>query len=677
MNLAITVLVAIAIAAVIGTVLQQNQAYNAYISKFGPFWFEVFKSLDLYDIYGAWWFLALLGFLVLSTSVCIYRNAPVMLRDMRHFRLGVKRASLRAFHVKHSWTTQLPAGDLRDFCAAYFRARGYTTRVRDEDTHSVVAAMKGAGNRLGYLFTHVAMVVICLGALFDGTFPLRLAELSGNLKVETRNLPASEVPPESVLGVENRSFRGSVNIAEGQRANLVFLNMRDGYVVQKLPFEVELKDFRVEHYPSGQPKAFASDLVIHDPELAEPLTRTIKVNHPLTHKGYTIYQASFSDGGSKLQLALWPLNSPELKPLNVEGAVQGIVPVRSDDEILKIELDDFRLFNINPVNEAEQAATGKKFRNFGPSLTFKVRDATGSAREYINYMSPVMFEERPFLMSGVRESVAEPFQYLHIPADPQAGPERFLRFRAAIQNLDGIKKVAHDAARQVLASLPAGQAPDIESLTETIRRLLELFARDGLEGITAHVRDNVPEASQEVALGAYVRMLRNALGHVYLDLLKAEGVDVAQGIGDVDSRFFDDAVNTLSILGGYHSPFYAQLKDFTHIQASGLQIARAPGKNTVYFGCVLLILGVFMMFYISHRRCWIWIESGPAGRQVLFAGSGNRHQRDFADEFAAMRDELDGYFKVAEQNSPPVGSTPGDPASPDTNGRPGQPSTPA
>ena len=45
MNLAITLLVAIAIAAVIGTVVQQNQPYADYVLKFGPFWFEVFKRL--------------------------------------------------------------------------------------------------------------------------------------------------------------------------------------------------------------------------------------------------------------------------------------------------------------------------------------------------------------------------------------------------------------------------------------------------------------------------------------------------------------------------------------------------------------------------------------------------------------------------------------------------------
>ena len=83
MNLAITLLVAVAIAAVIGTVLQQNLPYPDYVLKFGPFWFEIFKTLDLYDVYSSSWFLIILTFLVVSTSVCLYRNTPRMIKDMK------------------------------------------------------------------------------------------------------------------------------------------------------------------------------------------------------------------------------------------------------------------------------------------------------------------------------------------------------------------------------------------------------------------------------------------------------------------------------------------------------------------------------------------------------------------------------------------------------------------
>ena len=53
MNLAVMLLVAVSIASVVGTVLKQNQPYTDYVIKFGPFWFQVFEKLGLYDVYSA------------------------------------------------------------------------------------------------------------------------------------------------------------------------------------------------------------------------------------------------------------------------------------------------------------------------------------------------------------------------------------------------------------------------------------------------------------------------------------------------------------------------------------------------------------------------------------------------------------------------------------------------
>ncbi len=103
MNLAITLLVAIAVASVIGTVLQQNQPYADYVLKFGPFWFEVFGWLGLYDVYGTAWFIGILAFLIVSTSACLYRQVPAMLREMTRFRTQVQLHSLRGFHQRAEW----------------------------------------------------------------------------------------------------------------------------------------------------------------------------------------------------------------------------------------------------------------------------------------------------------------------------------------------------------------------------------------------------------------------------------------------------------------------------------------------------------------------------------------------------------------------------------------------
>lgn len=640
MNLAITLLVAVAVASVVGTVLKQNEPYQNYIVKFGPFWFEVFKNLGLYDVYSAGWFLVILAFLVTSTSVCIYRNVPHMLRDMRSYRLNVQEQSLRAFHASRSWTVDLPAAEVERRVTALAQARGYRVRRKDHGDHQVIAAMRGASNRLGYLFTHAAIVIICIGALVDGNLPLKLKEMSGQIKIETRDIPATQVPRESWLPVENPSFRGSVTVPEGSTANIAFLQLRDGYLVQPLPFTIELKDFRIEHYESGQPKSFESDLVIREPG-KQPLETTIAVNHPLFHEGYAIYQASFSDGGTKLALRAWNLGKPAVESQDISSAVFERHQVDTAAGPMTLELDDFRLFNINPAEEG----SGKRFRNFGPDFTFKLRNAAGEAREYENYMLPVEFEGRSFFLSGVRSAVSEPFFYLHIPADPKGTLDRFMRFNALLHDQARVAQIALETTRQTFGDAQLENPKLIEEVATTMQRLVELFAQGGFDAVAGQVEQSVPEDKRRDVMDAYVKVLRNILTALYYDVLKAEGVDVAAGIGERDGQFYDDAINALAVLPKYGSPFFLELKTFEHIQASGLQIARAPGKNVVYLGFALLTAGVFVMFYINHRRLWFWMRQGAAGTELIFAGSGNREQREFRREFERLAQTLDGQLK--------------------------------
>ena len=636
MNLAITLLVAVAIASVVGTVLKQNEPYQNYIVKFGPFWFEVFQNLGLYDVYSAGWFLVILAFLVISTSVCIYRNAPHMLRDMRSYRLNVREQSLRAFHASRSWTVPLPAAEVERRAGALAQARGYRLRRKDHGDHIVLAGMRGASNRLGYLFTHAAIVVICIGGLIDGNLPLKLKEMSGQIRIETRDIPASQVPRESWLSVQNPSFRGSVTVPEGSTANIAFLQLRDGYLVQPLPFTIELKDFRIEHYESGQPKSFESDLVIR--EAGQPdVAATIAVNHPLIHQGYAIYQASFSDGGTKLALRAWSLGRPAVEQQDLASAVFGKLQVDTAQGPLTLELDDFRLFNINPADDD----SGKKFRNFGPNFTFKLRTAAGEAREYENYMLPVEFDGRMFFLSGVRSAVSEPFFYLHLPADPNGSLDRFMRFNALLRDETRVAQIALETTRETFGDVQLKNPSLVQEVATTMGRLVQLFADGGFDAVAGQVERTVPEDKRADVLDAYVKVLRNILTALYFDVLKTEGVNLDAGISERDGAFYDDAINALAVVPKYGAPFFLELKSFEHVQASGLQIARAPGKNVVYLGFALLTAGVFVMFYINHRRVWIWLRESEAGTEVIFAGSGNREQREFRREFDHIAQALD------------------------------------
>ena len=71
MRFSISLLTVICIASMIGTVVRQHEPLPNYVNQFGPFWADVFGRAGLYEVYSAPWFLLILTFLVVSTSLCI------------------------------------------------------------------------------------------------------------------------------------------------------------------------------------------------------------------------------------------------------------------------------------------------------------------------------------------------------------------------------------------------------------------------------------------------------------------------------------------------------------------------------------------------------------------------------------------------------------------------------
>lgn len=100
------------------------------------------------------------------------------------------------------------------------------------------------------------------------------------------------------------------------------------------------------------------------------------------------------------------------------------------------------------------------------------------------------------------------------------------------------------------------------------------------------------------------------------------------------------AVAALSDLTVYPAPVFLSLADFNHVQASVFQVSRTPGKNTVYLGSLLLVLGVFSMFYIRDRRIWIWVKPNEGGSSVMAAMTSQKRTLDFNQEFERFKQAL-------------------------------------
>jgi cytochrome c biogenesis protein len=69
---------------------------------------------------------------------------------------------------------------------------------------------------------------------------------------------------------------------------------------------------------------------------------------------------------------------------------------------------------------------------------------------------------------------------------------------------------------------------------------------------------------------------------------------------------------------------------------TGLQVTKDPGVGIVWAGCILLVGGIFMAFFLSHRRIWIRIGGG----RVVIAGSAGKNQGAFRDFFDGLSEKL-------------------------------------
>lgn len=632
MRFAVSLLSVLGVASVIGTVLKQNEPYENYIVKFGQFWFAMFEHLGLYDVYHSVWFLVILLFLVVSTSLCIYRNTPQMLKEWRTFKEHATEKSLRAFSHQATFNLNSDIATVKQNLIQFLEAKGFKYKIKQqEDGSELIAAKAGTYQRWGYIFTHVAMVVILFGGLLDGNLPFKVQELLGYKRIERLDLPVSKVPAESRMSVSNPSFRGNMTLAEGATNNVAFLRVRDGYLVQELPFAVGLKDFRIEHYATGQPKSFESDLLIFDPALKEPIAKTITVNHPFTYKGIAIYQSDFQDGGTLLKFNLWNLLSANKKPEALSGAIFSESTLGEGDKLIRVEYNDFRKFNIINLSPDGKG----KPHNVGPNVTYKLRDRSGQATEYVTYLQPLQIDGKFYFLSGMRKTVQEDFHYLRIPADEDMNIDGFMAFRAIMLDASKYPEIAKRIAEKSLG--PKGEAQMRKQFELSMVRLLTIFGQGGYSGVAKLIEKNVPEKEREVSATTYIKMVNIAAYEAYNMGLALNNKPNLTNSSETE-RLMRDSINAFSDMFFYGTPYYLQLDQFEHREASGLQLTKSPGQKWVYLGSVILVLGIFSMMYIRERRIWLYIK--PSAKEVHFAMASNRKNLDFEQEFTLYREQL-------------------------------------
>lgn len=268
LKLAITVIILMAAASIFGTIVEQNQPIEKYRQFYSDGTIRLFESLNLFDMYHSWWFLALLLLFTVNLTCCTLDRLPRMIRVVRNPKRILDEGLEKSLAAVDRWKKKGSPDRLADaYAAAMKGVFGAPVVTANSETRHLYAE-RGVISRFGVYVTHLSILIIFAGAI------------AGNLF----------------------GFKGYANIVEGQSVRSI--PVRGGSERVDLGFAVRCNKFWVDYYPSGQPKEYASDLSVLENGV-EVVRKKIVVNDPLQYKGVWFYQSSYGEaGGTTARIAV-------------------------------------------------------------------------------------------------------------------------------------------------------------------------------------------------------------------------------------------------------------------------------------------------------------------------------------------------------------------------------------
>ena len=263
--------------------------------------------------------------------------------------------------------------------------------------------------------------------------------------------------------------------------------------------------------------------------------------------------------------------------------------------------------------------------NVGPSVQYKVRDKDGQAREYNNYMLPVDVDGRDDVpCRHAPESRTTRSAICAFPPTSGGTVKEWMHLRAALDDpaMRGAGGAPFRAALGAAASecrTAAATGRKRAARADPLCRcghsakLPNGQAIGGFQAIAGFIDTfGCPKASRKRLRACCCACSKARCGICGNCRARRPAEPDAQADEDA-SRFVQSSINAMSDSFFYGSPVYLQLDAFKQVQASVFQLTRAPGKKVVYLGSLLLVLGIFSMFYVRERRLWFWLKDTEQG----------------------------------------------------------------
>lgn len=103
--------------------------------------------------------------------------------------------------------------------------------------------------------------------------------------------------------------------------------------------------------------------------------------------------------------------------------------------------------------------------------------------------------------------------------------------------------------------------------------------------------------------------------------------------------------------------YYLLVRDLKLRKYTGLQVNKDPGEGAVWIGSLLLIAGIMVAFFISHKKLWICFKKDKKGRvEVTIGGAANKNRSAFVRETESIIQSLKEDALVKSQNNCPEGA---------------------
>jgi cytochrome c biogenesis protein len=273
MRTALVLLFLLALGAVPGSVIPQSDVDAYAVTQ----WQEdhtrltpVYKALQMFDVFGSFWFKAIFGLLAVSLVGCILPRTKVYWKALRADPPAAPR-NLQRLPESASAEVQAPADEIRDQAIGFLRRRRYRVRyeqLRGADQtapYSVeISAERGYLREAGNLVFHIAVLVVLAGFAIGSVWGYK----------------------GGVIVVKGGSFSNTpTQYDDFSAGSLTKAGALDGFGFKVDDFDIE---WLLTGPRAGMARKFVADLTWWD-DKGNKDTYPLRVNHPLSIGGTSVF----------------------------------------------------------------------------------------------------------------------------------------------------------------------------------------------------------------------------------------------------------------------------------------------------------------------------------------------------------------------------------------------------